>query len=53
LLDFGDFFDIKYVDGDGEVILMFIQSLKKELMIKRKKKVKKVVNFLSNLLIKK
>jgi hypothetical protein len=38
LLDFGDFFDIKYdVDGDGEVIL-FIQSLKKELMIKRKKR---------------
>jgi hypothetical protein len=29
LLDFGDF-DIKYdVDGDGEVYLMFIQSLKR------------------------
>jgi hypothetical protein len=41
LLDFGDFFDIKYdVDGDGEVYLMFIQSLKKELMIKEKKRLK-------------
>jgi hypothetical protein len=37
LLDFGDFFDIKYdVDGDGEVYPIY-SELKKELMIKEKR----------------